>query len=319
MSKNSDWNPKIQKPLNGSSKTLYVFKNQRIKKACRGFAKNYSDNEGVEPECHPFHHLPPNTPLELHRYKKSDLVNWPLPGGKGQQKGKKIERKSMEQSIKSRMRCAFSFTNSERDFVSMILLSWSGEKHQNLDYETVKSQRKNFLDRLRRKFHGVGYGWFLEFGAANETPHYHFFLTGEPEFKWIEKHRDGDKVDVDFISEDAIWIIENWLECSGQTVDEKARSFCYGYHDQKKRSWQGSIIERLRCPEAAGAYAAKEAYKRVQKHAPWPVSQWWQMSRDTLPKIHTVTDCSVLEYLIAQKEHGQTMASRLLHRLEVPD
>ena len=175
----------------------------------------------------------------------------------------------------------------------MTLLSWPGCMHTQLDYQKVSSARKKFLDRLRIEFPDIGYGWFLEFGAKTKSPHYHLFLTEIDNATWVKRVRKGG--DVEILETPRLkWFVDTWMDCAGIT-NPRARNLNYGYIH--KGFYQGGMTERLRCPEAAGRYAAKEASKAVQKHAPWTVKQWWQLSRNLSPVCEREKMATVLDYL----------------------
>lgn len=296
----------------GAEGSYFAYRDKRAKEAGRKLSKQVAETHDSIPEAYPFHHLPPHTPLEVQKYRRSSKIAWPLSGGAGQKEGTKIDRKSLEQSAKSRNRCAFAFLNSEMDFETMTLLSYPGEMQSTVDYEKLKSDRKRFLDRVRRKFPDIGYGWFLEFGEVNMNPHFHVFFTHIPlEFETVT--RKGEPVEI-ATRQTGDWIRTAWMESAG--IDcEKARAFNHGYFDKKAGEHVGGMIEKLRCPEGAAAYAAKEGSKRVQKSAPYPVAQWWQLSRNCKPKERELTHISVAEYCRIFADNPRMM-SRLWEQVD---
>lgn len=134
----------------------------------------------------------------------------------------------------------------------------------------VKGHLFAFLARLRRA--GVSCAWILEFTKAG-NPHFHLFFDWLPNIEWRAVNRDGKEYEVCADVGFARWFVDSWMEVSGQSTRV--------FHG-------GGIIEKMKSPDAAGRYVAKEAAKRVQKSAPeWfgHPGRFWGMPRSWSPKV----------------------------------
>jgi hypothetical protein len=166
--------------------------------------------------------------------------------------------------------------NAETNWVAMLTLTYRVSP-QPAD---LVRHRRAFLARLERRFPACHWAWILEFQRRG-APHYHlFFGDGGPLGVAIEESplvtvmRHGTPTQVlcgDLARSLADW----WIEIVSDT-------------DPRFRAFQGGgILERMRSPDAAGRYAAKEAGKRVQKSLPpgWPGGfRWWGMCRAIKPR-----------------------------------
>lgn len=175
-------------------------------------------------------------------------------------------------------------------------------------YEEVRSDFVRFTDRIRAKYGKLEYGWLLEFqlrGAA----HFHIFwsdncnlsraITGEAVIKRTRKGKSRKLC----AGPTGDYLAETWISIVGDT-DERFLRF-----------QRGGITELMENPDGAGRYAAKEAAKRVQKKAPWKVSQWWGMSKSLKPVIREQTSLTVAEF-IERFPESQALA-RNWKRLEI--
>jgi len=184
------------------------------------------------------------------------------------------DRASRNQSTKSRLNAAFQLGNAETDWLAMATLTYRSSPES---YVETRAHRVRLLDRLRKKWKDPHFGWILEF-TQNGAPHYHLFLGSGGELgeairaePTLTRQRKGKPVLV-FCGDFAQWVAEAWVAIVGDTTDE-FRAFQFG-----------GIVEPMRSADAAGRYAAKEAAKRIQKRAPWPVLQWFAISRSVRPK-----------------------------------
>lgn len=196
------------------------------------------------------------------------------------------ERGSLSQSVKSRLNSAFNLGNAETSWLAMATLTY---RVAPSDYETLKSHRSKFLDRMRKRFGEFDYAWILEFqkrGAA----HFHIFIGDGGELGALikseptrTKKRKG--VETEILTGDvAEYVTEAWIEIVG---DDSPKFLKFQ---------RGGILEKMRSPDAAGRYAAKEAAKRCQKESSFPVSQWWGMSRKLKALARGETEISVDDF-----------------------
>jgi hypothetical protein len=197
------------------------------------------------------------------------------------------ERATTIQSAKSRRNAGFKLGNAETDWLAMVTLTYRvGPK----EYETLKRHRKLFLDNVRAKFGKFDYGWILEFTKAGR-PHFHVFLgsagdlgkaIAESPDRKVKRHGKTRTV---LTGELDSCFVRWWSRIVGDTTE--------GF----RKFQNGGIIERFETPDGAGRYVAKEATKRYQKHAPFPVSAWWYLARGIGPKTRSVRRITVKEYL----------------------
>lgn len=228
---------------------------------------------------------PEGCKIRIDRYRKGDRLTWPSfrePPAPPEERN----RGSLTQSVKSRLNAAFTLGNAETDWIAMATLTY---RKSPGSYDEVKRDWTRFKDRFRKRWEGTEWAWILEFqrrGAA----HFHVFfgsggelgtaLQSEP----VEiRKRKGTDTEI-FAGPVAEWIAETWIEIVG---DQSPRF---------KRFQRGGILEKMRSTDAAGRYAAKEAAKRVQKSAPWEVSQWWGMSNAIRPRFRESLSMTVKDF-----------------------
>lgn len=248
--------------------------------------------------------------IEVDEYRNGLRVHFP--GESPGEAPESVERASQAQSAKSRHRCAFTLGNAETDWLAMMTLTYRINPE---DYETVKRHRTRTLESARKKWGKFDYAWFLEF-TKKGTAHYHVFLgSGGMLGKLIKEEetetvtRKGKKTKILRGEVDASFS-RWWINQVGDD-DPGFRAF-----------QEGGIIELVRHPDAAGRYAAKEAGKRVQKSAPWPVRQWWYQSPHLAPSIRKKRIVTVKEYLKAfpdGKMHSRTYDKELLKKAGFTD
>ena len=303
--KNSKFEPKWILCPDGKEVPKYRSKSER--EAGRMLAKEIATREGVEAEAVPLHHMPPLTPITVEQYRRTEKIRWPCNGDGGRPEGFEVDRSSTAQSSRSRHRAAWTFLNAETNWCLMMTLTYPAKLA--LDYERVAHARTKFLKRWRRKFGRSDYGWILEFTAAG-TPHYHLFIGDKPgdriigESNVVTIERKGKSVDIIRGGHDR-WIANAWLASAGLTSNDSAQRFNHG-----------GITELLRSADAAGRYVAKEASKRVQKSAPWPVSQWWYLSRDLTPQKRHESTMTVLDFM---RSGHSIMVSRLWENIDIKE
>lgn len=197
------------------------------------------------------------------------------------------ETSTREQSGKSRRNCAFTLGNAETNWLAMITLTYRMPPDS---YDECNTHRTRVLESLRKKWGKFDFAWFLEFTKAG-APHFHVFvgdsgpvgnaIRNSPTELVKRRGTETEIVRGEFESD----VVRLW---SNQVGDESP-----GF----KKYQRGGIVELLRHPDAAGRYAAKEAGKRAQKKAPWPVKRWWYISTSVRPEPRQRRVVSVRDYL----------------------
>lgn len=249
---------------------------------------------------------PPNCLIQVTRFKNGDLLRWPTMN-EPPPSPDIIERASREQSVRSRLRSAFALGNAETSWLAMATLTY---RVNPADYASVRDDWTRFKDRLRKKWKSPEWGWILEFqrrGAA----HFHVFLGSGGELgkglnseATVTRKRKGQETEI-LAGPIANWISETWIDIVGDN-DPKFLKF-----------QRGGIVEKMRSPDAAGRYAAKEAAKRVQKVAPWEVSQWWGMSNSIRPDERSFFTMTVEDF--QRQFPGLPVCSRLWSHAKKPN
>lgn len=179
-----------------------------------------------------------------------------------------------DMSGKSRRRAAFAFGNAECTWLAMSLLTFAPEALINSS--TAKAALKNLRRLWRSKWGESMDGWIVEV-TKNGRPHFHLFHCAESMFgaqvaadvrRLGPEHRTrrGKAKRIVRGFSDA-WLVDAWLEASGQSDD--------GF-------FRGGIVELLDSADAAGRYVAKECAKREQKELPENLAEgigrWWWLS-----------------------------------------
>lgn len=171
-----------------------------------------------------------------------------------------------QMSPQSRRRAAFAFGNANIDWKWMATLTWHIARPDGGG--VCAKVRRSMTEWLRRR--EILHGWILEF-CKSGSPHFHFFFSDLPPFKTRTVTRHGKPVEVCADDGFAKDFVDHWLKVSG-VEDNKFQ--------------RGGIIERLRSPDAAGRYVAKECSKRAQKEAPegfdWR-GRWWGLPHEWSP------------------------------------
>jgi hypothetical protein len=176
-----------------------------------------------------------------------------------------------DQSKKSRLRCAFALSNSPLDWGAMATLTFATQPTH------PKTALKRFVRALKRDIGSIQWAWVMEWQTRGVV-HFHLFF----EQRWCDQvgyftetvSRKGQEVEIIRGPIDE-WITETWIEATG------CREAAF------LRFQRGGIVERLRSPDAAGRYVAKEAGKRAQKSLPEGVEaagRWWWLNPEFKPK-----------------------------------
>jgi hypothetical protein len=237
--------------------------------------------------AHVLDRVPIDGELEVVEYRNGIQIKFPSKGDP--EPPEERTRASNEQSGKSRRRCAFTLGNAETNWLAMLTLTYRVAPES---YEEVAEHRKRLLESMRKKWGKFDFAWFLEF-TRKGTPHFHVFIGDGGNVGDIirnspirQVNRRGKKTDV--VGGDFEASIVRWWT---RQVGDESEGF--------RKYQNGGIVELLRTPDAAGRYAAKEAGKRVQKSAPWPVRQWWYISDSVRPEQRHDRVISVKDYLKA--------------------
>ena len=248
------------------------------------------------------HGLTDSTRLTVDEYKFGRRVHWPI----NTESCPVPDRcESMTQSIKSRMNAAWKINNAETDWRIMVTLTYPESVWEDLNYDVVANHRSRIIRALKDAYGTeLHRAWFLEF-TKKGAPHFHLYLGGqtaasivltEPT-ETVNRSRSKDR--------------QNW---SGQIQNTYRVDLCRGkLEDVVRRVWDscasdqssnyelfqgGGICEVLRDPQAAGKYAAKEAGKRVQKDAPWPVKAWWGLAPKSIsPRLRRTYEITLSDYV----------------------
>lgn len=149
--------------------------------------------------------------------------------------------------------------------------------------QDVKKHLRKFERAVHRRYGCALDAWFMEF-TKKGAPHYHIFIAEESDWgkvlatmphETIPRH--WDKHSRRWKDERAVvrGSAENWLvQCwTGIIGDRREATMKFQF---------GGVCEKMRFPDAAGRYAAKEASKRAQKQLPdmycQGVGRWWWMN-----------------------------------------
>lgn len=166
-----------------------------------------------------------------------------------------------ELSVESRKRLAFTASNADCEWKSMVTLTYGNEFPQN--GKQVKRDLNLFLSALRYRIAGVRYLWFLEFQKRG-APHVHILLsTGFDELVF------GPLV--------GKWIVLASAYAESDVSEENIRKFNLHQRDGVYDFWQNARSER-----GLSHYAVKYATKTEQKSVPTEyqsVGRFWGGSR----------------------------------------
>jgi len=177
-----------------------------------------------------------------------------------------------DQSPKSRRRAAFDFDNAACSWAYMSVLTW----HYAPSGTDVKTALRKLRREWSRRWGESMDAWMMEMQVRG-VPHFHIFVAAESRFGQhcasmptrSVTRREHETTIVGGSAE--WWLVDTWLRVSGQRDDVDARAFHYG-----------GIIEKMRSPDAAGRYVAKECSKRAQKILPPEYAEglgrWWWLN-----------------------------------------
>lgn len=166
-----------------------------------------------------------------------------------------------ELSVESRKRLAFTASNANCDWKSMITLTYGNEFPQN--GKQVKRDLNLFLSTLRYRITGVRYLWFLEFQERG-APHVHILLSNS-----FEELAFGHLVEK--------WITLASAYAESDTSEENIRKFNLHRTDGISDFWQNARSNR-----GLSHYAVKYATKTEQKTVPvnyQSVGRFWGATR----------------------------------------
>lgn len=245
--------------------------------------------KSVSPRLRRLLDLPGSCFVEIEDYRNGSLIRYPSAGAPPQSE-RAESRATKEQSVRSRLQAAWSLGNAEMDWAVMATLTY---REAPSSYAEADKHRRRMRDAIRRKWPSVQWAWILEFQSRGAA-HFHFFLSAPPGFAEEDREtvtRKGRKTEL-LRGEIERFIVSRWIDAVGDA-----------HRDFLSFQW-GGIVEALRSPDAAGRYAAKEAAKRVQKAAPWPVKRWWGMSRQGTPRLRRTRRMTVEEFAKANPEMG---------------
>jgi len=257
-----------------------------------GLARSYFSALGFEPDA--WQHIADSETLEIHAYSRTARVHWPsaaLESDTPPPRGDRGEVKDM--SARSRMDAAHNLGSADCTWLATSLLTFPFTPAG----PAVKETLEKFTRFYRARWEEGLCGWVMEMTRAGR-PHFHLFHSAESEFGQSlaataaergyqtlrRPSHDGTWQDVEVFRGPAeCWLVETWLKCLGGLGEYAER--CRAFH-------RGGIVERLRSPDAAGRYVAKEAGKRYQKKLPpWYASglgRWWSIAKKLRPVLKGV-------------------------------
>ena len=260
-----------------------------------------ADKAKIQEPCQPHHNILSrvgiNGEIELEEYKNGVRFLFPSKGDTTPPQD--CDRASTEQSAKSRRNCAFVLGNAETSWKAMILLSYPKNP---TSYTEVADHRTRFIKSLRAEWGVFDYAWFLEF-TRRGVAHYHVFIG------------DGGALGSAIAASKGETVMRHGSETRliRGDVDDSVVHHWRRITSDGSQAWEnfqtGGIVEKLRSADAAGRYAAKEAGKRIQKKAPWPVNSWWYISNSVRPVSRGKRIVTVRDYLQYQPD-GKMISTR---------
>lgn len=191
-----------------------------------------------------------------------------------------------ELSVESRKRLAFTASNADCEWKSMITLTYGNEFPQN--GKQVKRDLNLFLSALRYRITGVKYLWFLEFQQRG-APHVHILLSSS-----FEEQVFGNLVEK--------WIALSSSYAESDVSEENIRKFNLHQRDGVYDFWQNARSNR-----GLSHYAVKYATKTEQKQVPpayQSVGRFWGASR------------GLVSYIDEEHVQGGNYTPRLVEVLE---
>lgn len=191
-----------------------------------------------------------------------------------------------ELSVESRKRLAFTASNANCEWKSMMTLTYGAEYPHN--GKQVKRDLNLFLCTLRRRIKGVRYLWFLEFQKRG-APHVHILLSSS-----FEELAFGHLVEK--------WITLSSAYAESEISEQNIEKFNLHQNGGVYDFWQNARSER-----GLSHYAVKYATKTEQKSVPTgyqSVGRFWGGSR------------GLVEYIDEEYVQGGDYTPRLLEVLE---
>ncbi len=200
-------------------------------------------------------------------------------------------------STRSRIRCAWTFANAQRDWGAMATLTFAVQPRH------PKEALKKLVRRFRLDFGGSWqWAWVMEWQTRGVVHFHLFFERGFVDSLGYQTQsivRHGKPVSIIRGPLDD-WLTKTWLASvyggggpGGAAPRPRAgvsRGSSIPLSMEMRRFidfHQGGIVELLRSPDAAARYVAKEAGKRVQKRLPEGVEaagRWWWLSPAGKPR-----------------------------------
>jgi hypothetical protein len=173
------------------------------------------------------------------------------------------------QSFQSRMRASFEFENCTRDWGYMLTLTYRVPPGDHV------ADRKKMCRAVAGEFDDMQWGWIFEY-QKRAVPHYHLFF----ELDAIERSElfKGSELKTIFRRGKETQILKGDLE---DFFVNKWTRIANDYSIAFSKFQNGGILEKLRTPDAAARYIAKEAGKRAQKALPEGAKgccRWWWLS-----------------------------------------
>ena len=204
----------------------------------------------------------------------------------------KEPRESWEMSTKARLRAAWGISNASVVFSHMLTLTYP-ESRIPKSYAEASKHRKALFRRIQKTWPDTALAWIIEF-TKKKAPHFHVFIGGEltaildaePLTVHQGKKFNGITRDRTVTSGKATERIVKWWANQAGDGSEAFRAF-----------QAGGILEVIQDRDASGKYVAKEAGKREQKIAPWPVSKWWGMTDNCRPRIVRTFEMTVGDFV----------------------
>ena len=173
------------------------------------------------------------------------------------------------QSFQSRMRASFEFENCERDWGYMLTLTYRNPPADHV------VDRKKICRKVAGEFDDMQWGWIFEYQLRG-VPHYHLFFERDAmersklfpgsELKTISRRGKQTQILKGDLED---FFVNAWTKIVGD------------YSIPFSKFQNGGILEKLRTPDAAARYIAKEAGKRAQKALPEGAKgccRWWWLS-----------------------------------------
>jgi hypothetical protein len=169
-------------------------------------------------------------------------------------------------SKRARIRCAWALANAPEDWGAMATLTFRTQPQE------PKQALRRFVRSFRMNFgKHVQWAWVMEWQTRGVV-HFHLFFSApfvdsfDHRQERVIRHGAETLILRGFLDD---WIVRKWIAC----VDDD--------HEDFIAFQKGGILEKLRTPDAASRYVAKEAGKRAQKQLPDGVSaagRWWWIS-----------------------------------------